>query len=154
MYKIQELFSSETFSDSAKVNEKGDDSMMKFKMREVGFSTELEYGELHVAGNEQYGFRPYQLMVSSIAVCSGGVLRTILQKKRMLVEDISLTAEVTRNEKEANRIEKIQIHYVIKGKDLAHDKVEQAVELAKKNCPMVQSVKDSIEVTETFEIVE
>ncbi|WP_417900945.1 OsmC family protein [Bacillus haimaensis] len=127
---------------------------MKFKMKEVGFSTELEYGELHVAGDEQYGFRPYQLMVSSIAVCSGGVLRTILKKKRMEVEDISLTAEVTRNEKEANRIEKIQIHYVIKGKDLAHDKVEQAVELAKKNCPMVQSVKDSIEVTETFEIVE
>ncbi|MGD6830881.1 OsmC family protein [Sutcliffiella halmapala] len=127
---------------------------MKFNMREVGFSTELEYGELHVAGDEQYGFRPYQLMVSSIAVCSGGVLRTILKKKRMEVEDISLTAEVTRNEKEANRIEKIQIHYLIKGKDLAHDKVEQAVELAKKNCPMVQSVKDSIEVTETFEIVE
>ncbi|MFE7062197.1 OsmC family protein [Sutcliffiella sp. NPDC057660] len=127
---------------------------MKFKMKEVGFSTELEYGELHVAGDEQYGFRPYQLMVSSIAVCSGGVLRTILMKKRMEVEDISMTAEVTRNEKEANRIEKIQIHYVIKGKDLAHDKVEQAVELAKKNCPMVQSVKDSIEVTETFEIVE
>lgn len=154
MYKIQELFSSDPFSDSAKVNEKGDDSMMKFNMREVGFSTELEYGELHVAGDEQYGFRPYQLMVSSIAVCSGGVLRTILKKKRMEVEDISLTAEVTRNEKEANRIEKIQIHYLIKGKDLAHDKVEQAVELAKKNCPMVQSVKDSIEVTETFEIVE
>lgn len=128
--------------------------MMKFKMKEVGFSTELEYGELRVAGDEQYGFRPYQLMVSSIAVCSGGVLRTILKKKRMEVEDISLTADVTRNEKEANRIEKIQIHYVIKGKDLAHDKVEQAVELAKKNCPMVQSVKDSIEVTETFEIVE
>lgn len=128
--------------------------MMKFKMKEVGFSTELEYGELRVAGNEQYGFRPYQLMVSSIAVCSGGVLRTILQKKRMEVKDITLTAEVTRNEKEANRIEKIQIHYVIKGKGLAHDKVEQAVELAKKNCPMVQSVKDSIEVTETFEIVE
>jgi uncharacterized OsmC-like protein len=128
--------------------------MLKYKMKEVGFTTELEYGELHVAGDEQYGFRPYQLMVSSIAVCSGGVLRTILKKKRMEVEDISLTADVTRNEKEANRIEKIQIHYVIKGKDLAHDKVEQAVELAKKNCPMVQSVKGSIEVTETFEIVE
>lgn len=128
--------------------------MMKFKMKEVGFTTELEYGELHVAGDEQYGFRPYQLMVSSIAVCSGGVLRTILKKKRMEVEDISLTADVTRNEQEANRIEKIHIHYVIKGKDLAHEKVEQAVELAKKNCPMVQSVKNSIDVIETFEIVE
>ncbi|WP_423246226.1 hypothetical protein [Metabacillus hrfriensis] len=44
---------------------------VKFKMREAGFSANFEYGELHAAGNKKYGFRPYQLMVSSIAVCSG-----------------------------------------------------------------------------------
>ncbi len=123
-------------------------------MKEVGFTTNLEYGELHVAGDEQHGFRPFQLMVSSIVVCSGGVLRSILKKKRMEVEDISITADVTRNAEEANRLEKIHIHYVIKGKNLAETKIEQAIELARKNCPMVQSVKDSIEVTETFEIAE
>ncbi len=123
-------------------------------MKEVGFSTNLEFGELQVAGDEQYGFRPYQLLVSSIAVCSGGVLRTILKKRRMDVEDITIQTDVTRNEKEANRIEKIHIHYVIKGKDLAETKIEQSIELARKNCPMVQSVKDSIEVTETFEVSE
>ncbi|WP_223702598.1 OsmC family protein [Sutcliffiella deserti] len=127
---------------------------MEFKMKEVGFTTNLEYGELHVAGDEQHGFRPFQLMVSSIVVCSGGVLRSILKKKRMEVEDISITADVTRNAEEANRLEKIHIHYVIKGKNLAETKIEQAIELARKNCPMVQSVKDSIEVTETFEIAE
>ncbi len=125
---------------------------MEFKMKEVGFTTDLEYGELHVAGDEQYGFRPYQLMVSSIAVCSGGVLKSILKKKRMEIEDIAIKADVTRNEKEANRIEKIHIHYTIKGKDLAEGKIESAIELASKNCPMVQSVKGSIEIEETFEL--
>jgi uncharacterized OsmC-like protein len=54
---------------------------VEFKMREAGFSANFEYGELHVAGNKEFGFRPYQLMVSSIAVYSGGVLRGILEKK-------------------------------------------------------------------------
>lgn len=128
---------------------------MEFKMKEVGFTTNLEYGELHVAGDEQYGFRPYQLMVSSIAVCSGGVLKSILKKKRLEIEDIAIKADVTRNEKEANRIEKIHIHYTIKGKgkDLVESKIESAIELASKNCPMVQSVKGSIEIKETFDLV-
>ena len=126
---------------------------MNFKMKEVGFSTQLEHGELHVAGNEEYGFRPYQLMVSSIVVCSGGVLRKILKKKRMEIEDLSMTADVIRNEEEANRIEKIHISYKIKGKNLQENKIQQAIEIAKKNCSMYQTVKDSIEVTETVEII-
>ncbi|MCA1032611.1 OsmC family protein [Bacillus timonensis] len=126
---------------------------MEFQMKEVGFKTNLEYGELHVSGDETYGFRPYQLMVSSIAVCSGGVFKKILEKKRMNVEDITIKADVTRNEKEANRIEEIQIHYVIKGENLDEHKIEQAMELASKNCPMVQSVVNSIKIVETFELV-
>lgn len=126
---------------------------MEFKMKEVGFQTTVEYGELHVAGDEAYGFRPYQLMVSSIAVCSGGVLRKILVKKRIEIEDITIQTKVERNEQEANRIEKIQIHYLIKGQDLDEKKIEQSIEIARKNCPMVQSVKESIEIDETFELV-
>lgn len=126
---------------------------MEFKMREVGFSANFEYGELHIAGNEEYGFRPYQLMVSSIAVCSGGVLRGILEKKRIGVEDITIQAKVERNEEEANRIESIAIHYLLKGNDLSEEKIEQSIKLARKNCPMVRSVEDSIKITETFEIL-
>lgn len=126
---------------------------MEFKMKEVGFTAEFEYGELHIAGDEAHGFRPFQLMVSSIAVCSGGVLRKILEKKRIVIDDISIKTDVVRNEKEANRLEQINIHYIIKGKDLEKHKIEQAIDLANKNCPMSQSVKGSIEIVETFELV-
>jgi len=38
---------------------------MKFKMTEGGYTTELPYGQLDVSGNEEFGFRPYQLLVST-----------------------------------------------------------------------------------------
>ncbi|RSK26069.1 OsmC family peroxiredoxin [Bacillus sp. HMF5848] len=125
---------------------------MEFKMKENGFVTNVEYGELHVSGNEEFGFRPYQLMVSSIVVCSAGVLRKVLEKKRLHLEDMTVKANVIRNESEANRIEKIEITYLLKG-ELDEKKVEQSIELARKNCPMVQSVVNSIHITETFEII-
>ncbi|MDQ0163509.1 OsmC family protein [Aeribacillus alveayuensis] len=127
---------------------------MEFKMKEVGFTTNFEYGELHVAGDEKYGFRPFQLMVSAIAVCSGGVLRKILQKKRIDIEDITIQADVERNEEKANRIEKIHLHYLIKGNNLDKTQIHKSIELARKNCPMVQSVEGSIIIVETFELVQ
>ena len=127
---------------------------MEFKMKEEeGFITTTEFGELHVAGSEQYGYRPYQLMVASIAVCSGGVLRKILKKKRIDIEDMTITTNVERNEEKANRVEKIHIHYKIKGQNLNENKIHQSIVLANKNCPMAQSVVGSIEIEETFELL-
>jgi putative redox protein len=126
--------------------------IVEFRMKEGGFVTDLSYGQLEVSGSEEYGFRPYQLMVSSIAVCSGGVLRKILEKQRINFENISIAAEVTRNEEKANRIEKVALHFTITGENLKEEKIHKAMELTRKNCSMVQSVIDSIEVEETFEI--
>lgn len=126
---------------------------MIFKMQEVGFYTDVEFGKLQVAGDEEYGFRPYQLLVSSIAACSGGTLRKILEKKRMKVEDITIKTKVERNESRANRVEKVHLHYLIKGTDLAEEKIRRSIEVAHRNCPIAQSVKGSIEILETFEII-
>ncbi|MEH7344577.1 OsmC family protein [Bacillus sp. JJ1532] len=125
---------------------------MNFHMTENGFVTECAYGELNVSGNDQYGFRPYQLLVSSIAVCSGGTLRKVLERMRISYQDIIIQADVERNEKAANRIEKIHLHFVILGVELNETKIEKALIVAMKNCSMVQSVKNSIEITESFEI--
>ncbi|WP_144461173.1 OsmC family protein [Siminovitchia fortis] len=127
---------------------------MEFKMKEGGFFTELPYGKLDVSGDENYGFRPYQLLVSSLAVCSGGILRNILEKMRLDVQDIQITADAERNKGKANRIEKVHLHFKITGTQLKEEKLERVMELTKKNCAMVQSVEGAIEVAETFEIIE
>lgn len=127
---------------------------MELKKEERGFVTETAYGSLHVSSDEQQGFRPFQLMATSVAGCSAIVLNKVMAKMRMPCDDIKVSVQVERNEAEANRIERIQLHFVICGQNLKKDKVERAMALARKNCPMVQSVKNSIDVTETFEIVE
>ncbi len=128
--------------------------MLEFNMKkeETGFTADFEYGTLHISGDEQFGFRPYQLLVSSVAVCSGGVLRQILDKKRMKYDDIKIKADVTRNQEEANRVEKIHLHFTLFG-DLDEQKVERALELTKKHCSMAQSVIGSIDLEESFDIV-
>lgn len=127
---------------------------MEFKMKDGGFYSDFSFGRLDVSGDEEYGFRPYQLLVSSLAVCSGGVLRKILQKMRMQVDDIQISAQADRVQEEANRIEKVTIHFTIKGKGLKKERIEKAMELTRKNCSMVQSVQGAIEVEETFEIIQ
>lgn len=127
---------------------------MEFKMKDVGFYTELPYGKLDVSGDEKYGFRPYQLLVSSLAVCSGGILRTILEKMRLDVKDIGITADAVRNKEKASRVEKVILHFKVTGKGLKKEKLEKALELTRKNCSMIQSVQGSIDVVETFEIID
>ncbi len=127
---------------------------MKFEMIENAFETETTFGQLTISGNDEYGFRPYQLLISSIAVCSGGVLRNILDKMRMPAEHISIEVkEVKRNAEIANRVEKVHLHFTIKGEAIDASKMDRVFELTKKNCSMVQSVIDSIEVVETYEVL-
>lgn len=127
---------------------------MNFTITENGLSTHFEYGELHISGNEQHGFRPFQLLVSSIVGCSGSVFRKILTKQRIEVDDLTIKADVERNEQEANRIEKLTLTFIVKGKNLNRDRMEKNLAISRKNCSMVRSVEDSIDIVETLELVE
>lgn len=121
-------------------------------MHENGFDSQFEFETLTISGDETKGFRPYALLVSSIAGCSGLVLRKVLKKLRIPFDDITISADVKRNPDEADRIEQIKLHFVISGKEIAEKKLERAMALTHKNCSMVQSVRDSINIVETYEI--
>ncbi len=128
---------------------------MKFSMTEHGFETTTNFGTLIISSNDDYGFRPYQLLVSSLAACTGGVLKNVLEKMRMPATNISIEAkEIIRNPDEANRVEKVHLHVVIEGSMIDDKKMQRAMELTTKNCSMVQSVAESIEVVKTYEVIE
>lgn len=126
---------------------------MKFNMTEHGFDTETEFGILHISSNEEKGFRPYQLMVASIAACGGGVMRKVLDKMRMPADDIAVEVkEVVRSQDDASRLMKIHLHFTIIGSNITEEKMPRVMELTEKNCSMLQSVIGCIEVVKTYEI--
>lgn len=128
--------------------------MLKYKMTEKGFSSELEYGKLDISGESEYGFRPFQLLVSSIAGCSGGVLRKVMEKMRIPFENIEIEADITRSGGQVNIVERIDLTYIIYGKQLNEEKVKKALDVAMKNCAMAQSVKDAIKIEKRAKIVD
>ncbi|MED4532043.1 OsmC family protein [Metabacillus fastidiosus] len=127
---------------------------MEFTMKkEGGYTTDFSYGRIDISGDGENGFKPVDLFIASIAVCSGGMLRKIFDKMRIDITDLHVAAEGERNMEEAGRFEKINIHFRITGKDLNTEKVEKAMALSRKNCSMTQSVIGNIEVAETYEII-
>lgn len=108
---------------------------------------------LNISENDEFGFRPYQLLVSSVAVCSGGAFRKALENMQYPFEDIKVSAEIRRNEEEANRVEKIDLTFHIKTHKWDDKKIERAMQWTRKNCSMVRSVQNSIEVVESAEWV-
>lgn len=128
--------------------------MMKFHINGEQISTDFNYGTLIISGDENHGFRPFELMVASIVGCSGSVFQKVLEKQRTRIEDLSIHAEVRRNPQEANRIEWIRLNYTVKGNHLNIDRLYKNLELSRKNCSMIQSVKECIDIEERIKIIE
>lgn len=126
---------------------------MELRLQGDAYETETAFGTLTVSSDERFGFRPYQLMVASIAGCSGTVMKKILAKKRIPVESIRINAEVTRNKEKADRIEAIHLTFTVKADGLDHRQMDKILELTRKHCSMVQSVQDSIQITESYELL-
>jgi uncharacterized OsmC-like protein len=124
---------------------------MKLTVKRNEITTDLPYGELQIG--KENGYTPLNLLIASIAGCSAIVFRTILEKKRIMFDDFIIEAEIVRSEDLPKPVESVHLHYKIKAEGITQEQLEKALELAAKNCTIVQSVKDSIQVTETIELI-
>lgn len=120
-------------------------------MTEKGFKTDVEFGELHVSSDDHAGYRPYQLLLASVAVCSGGILRKILDKKRMSYACIKIDTDMERDK--TGRVISMHLHFIITGLQVDHNAMEKMLRLTRRNCQMVQSVQEAIKITESFELL-
>lgn len=126
---------------------------MKFIVTEENIKTDLGFGSLQISAKDEEGFRPFQLLVSSVVGCSALVFRRILEKQRTKFDELIIEAEVERDEAEANRIRKISLIFKIKGENLDEKRLQRSLELSRKHCSMVRSVEDSIEIVESLQVL-
>ncbi|PGZ98065.1 osmotically inducible protein C [Bacillus pseudomycoides] len=124
---------------------------MKLTVKPNEITTDLPYDKLQIG--KENGYTPLDLLIASIAGCSSIVLRTILEKKRITYNEFTIATEIVRSEILPKPVEGIHLHYKIKAKGITQEQLEKALELAVKNCTIVQSVKDSIKITETIELI-
>lgn len=121
---------------------------MKFTIENEKIAGDFGFGALPISPNETIGYRPYELFVSSLIGCSGTLLGNILKKKRVEYKRIEMDVSSVRNPDHANRIEQLSITaYVQSDQSLSEQNAMKIADLVVKNCGMIQSVIETIDLT-------
>lgn len=106
-------------------------------------------------GGSNAGIRPKELILISLAGCTGSDVASILQKKRVKLEgfEMNITADVA--EEHPQVFTKINLEYVFYGKNLPIKEIERAIELSQtKYCSVTAMLQKAMPIEHTYRIVE
>ena len=137
----------------AKVEVKWIDGMRFVAIPESGHAVIMDSSE--DKGGLDSGPRPMELLLISLAGCTGMDVIYILKKMRVQVQGFELKIDAERKREHPRYYSKVHVKYVFYGKDIPEDKVREAIELSQqKYCSVSATMKAVGEVTYSFEIKE
>lgn len=101
------------------------------------------------------GIRPKELILLSLAGCTGSDVVAILQKKRIKLDNLEINITAEQQETHPQVYTKIHIEFLFYGKDIAEKDVERAIELSQTTyCSVTAMLQKSVEITHSFKIIE
>jgi len=104
-------------------------------------------------GGSNAGIRPKELLLLSLAGCTGSDVVSILQKKRTKLEDFEINITAETREEHPQVFTKIHIEYVFYGNEIIKEDVERAIELSStKYCSVQAMLRPSVEITHSYRI--
>ena len=116
-----------------------------------GFKVNL--GTAAQFGGDDDGFRPLELMLISLAGCTGMDVISILQKKRQDVKGFEVKVHAERAQEHPKVFTSITVEYIVSGNDLDPEAVNRAVELSStKYCPAQAMLAQAVPITYTITI--
>lgn len=107
-------------------------------------------------GGRNMGVRPMEMLLLGLGGCSSFDIVDILKKARQQVTGCHTKLEAERADAIPAVFTKINIHFILKGKDLKEKQVKRAVSLsAEKYCSAsIMLAKAGVNITHSFEIVQ
>jgi putative redox protein len=96
-----------------------------------------------------------ELVLIGTGGCTAFDVVHILEKGREAVEDVAVEIEAERAEQDPRVFTRIHMHFVVKGRALAAEKVERAIRLsAEKYCSASAMLAKTATITHNFEVVD
>ncbi|MDQ7816292.1 MAG: OsmC family protein [Melioribacteraceae bacterium] len=106
-------------------------------------------------GGSNAGIRPKELLLLSLAGCSGSDVAVILKKKKIQLDGFEMNITAEMQETHPQVYTKINLDYVFYGKEIPKEAVERAIELSLKTyCSVTAMLQKSVEITHTYRIEE
>lgn len=106
-------------------------------------------------GGRNLGPRPMEMLLLGAGGCTSVDVVMILKKSRQDVTGCEVVLEADRADDHPKVFIKINMHFIVRGRNLKADVVERAIKLsAEKYCSATIMLAKTAEVTHDFEIVE
>lgn len=106
-------------------------------------------------GGSNAGIRPKELILISLAGCTGSDVASILSKKKVKLEgfEMNITADVA--DEHPQVYTKINLEYVFYGKNLPVKEIERAIELSQtKYCSVTAMLQKALPIEHSYKIIE
>ncbi len=101
------------------------------------------------------GIRPKELILLSLAGCTGSDVVAILQKKKVNLKGFEINITAEQQEEHPQVYTKIHLDFVLYGKNISEKDVERAIELSQtKYCSVTVMLQKAVEITHKYKIVE
>ena len=126
---------------------------MKFDAMVSGHKVSMD--ALPEVGGENAGPRPKELMLASLAGCTGMDVISILRKMKVEVESFNINVEADLTEEHPKHYTKMHITYLFKGNNLDVEKLKKAVDLSQdKYCGVSATYRKAMQLSYEIKIVE
>ena len=97
--------------------------------------------------------KPSDLLVLSLAACSGYDVVMIMKRQRQKLSDLCITTDAEQASDPPCAFTHIHLHYVVSGHDLDPKKVERAITLSQERyCSVAATIRGVTEITSSFEV--
>ena len=106
-------------------------------------------------GGSNAAIRPKELLLLSLAGCTGADVSAILQKKRVKLDGFEINVSAESTETHPKVYTKIHLEFMFYGTGIKEKDVEKAIELSQTvYCGVTAMLEKSIEITHSFKIEE
>jgi putative redox protein len=106
-------------------------------------------------GGYSAGPRPMELLLMSLATCTGMDIVSILRKKRVKLDDFTVEVEAEQAPEHPKVFTKIKLHFTFIGDNIRATDVERALELSEnKYCSVSAMLKAGATISRDYKIIE
>lgn len=105
-------------------------------------------------GGEEAGFKPSELLLYSLAGCTGIDIVRILEKQNQQISGIEVELSAEQPTEYPKPFKEIVIRYTVRGKNLDSQKVARAIELSEqKYCTVGLTIQQKTPLKSTYKVV-
>jgi putative redox protein len=98
---------------------------------------------------------PMEMVLMSAGCCSSVDVVSILKKAKQQVENVEVKLTAERAESAPRVFTKMNLHFVVTGKDVSEKHLARAVQLsAEKYCSVALMLDKTVEITHSHEVIE